>query len=76
MQRAVAADYQRLIDDAEAAHSLQDGRRRRTLARLRRELHRIRQRDHFPTPERELALRAVEGLVGVGDGAREVADPK
>ena len=32
------------------------------LARLRRELRRIRSRDYFPPPERELAQRAVESL--------------
>jgi hypothetical protein len=35
---------------------------RRTIARLRRELRRITQRDFFPPPIREEAMVAVEGL--------------
>ena len=38
------------------------GQRRRTLSRLRRELRRIRARDYFPPPERQLAQEAVEEL--------------
>jgi hypothetical protein len=38
--------------------------RKRTLLRLRRELRRIRARDYFPPPERDLALAAVEVLAG------------
>jgi hypothetical protein len=34
-----------------------------TVARLRRELRRIAQRDYFPPPEREEARRAVESLM-------------
>jgi hypothetical protein len=36
--------------------------RRRSLARLRRELGRIARRDYFPPPERERARDAVEAL--------------
>ena len=62
MAESVAAEYRTLIADATAALSERAGRRRRTLARLRRELRRIRARDYFPPPERELAQRAVEEL--------------
>jgi hypothetical protein len=62
MREAVAADYRALIADAEAAGSQSPGQRRRSLARLRRELRRIRLRDYFPPQERELAQRAVEEL--------------
>jgi len=62
MANGVAAEYRTLIADATAALSERAGRRRRTLGRLRRELRRIRARDYFPPPERELAQRAVEEL--------------
>ena len=62
MQDAVAADYRALIDEVEAVPAQPAGRRRRSLGRLRRELRRIRQRDYFPPPERELAQQAVDDL--------------
>jgi len=62
MAELVAADYRTLIADAEAARNEPHGQRRRTLGRLRRELRRIRARDYFPPPERELAQQAVEEL--------------
>src|SRR5207247_5836160 len=62
MAEAVAAEYRALIDDATAARAERPGPRRRTLGRLRRELRRIRARDYFPPPERELAQRAVDTL--------------
>lgn len=62
MAEAVAADYGAVIDDAESARLWASGQRRRTLGRLRRELRRIKARDYFPPPERELARRAVEKL--------------
>jgi hypothetical protein len=65
MADAVAADYRLLIDEAAAAREHAAGRRRRTLARLRRELRRIRARDYFPPPERELAQQAVEQLAAL-----------
>ena len=61
MRELVAGDYRALIAAAEAARSQNSGRRR-SLARLRRELRRIRQRDYFPSEERELAQQAVEEL--------------
>lgn len=65
MVESVAADYWSLITDAAAARDTTPGQRRRTLARLRRELHRIRARDYFPPPERELAQRAVDELAAL-----------
>jgi len=65
MAEAVAAEYRTLIDDATLARAERAGPRRRTLGRLRRELRRIRARDHFPPPERELAQQAVEELAAL-----------
>jgi hypothetical protein len=62
MAEAVADDYAAVIAEAAAAGADATGQRRRTLARLRRELRRIRARDYFPPPERERAERAVEEL--------------
>jgi hypothetical protein len=62
MQTAIAADYQRVIDEAEAASAQPQGRRRRSVARLRREMRRVRERDYFPPPERETAQQAVDAL--------------
>ena len=65
MAEIVAADYRGLLKQAAAAREQPPGQRRRTLARLRRELRRIRARDYFPPPERELAHQALEELVAV-----------
>jgi Protein ChrB, N-terminal len=62
MAEAVAVDYRAVMADASAMHDEAPVQRRRTLARLRRELRRIKARDYFPPPERELAQRAVEDL--------------
>jgi hypothetical protein len=62
MARAIAAQYEAVAEDATEARDQPPAARRRTLARLRRELRRIRLRDYFPPPERELAQRAVEQL--------------
>ena len=62
MAKAVEADYGGLMADAVAARAEPPGQRRRTLGRLRRELRRIRARDYFPPPARELAQQAVEEL--------------
>jgi polyhydroxyalkanoate synthesis regulator phasin len=62
MAESIAADYRTLIEQAEAARAQSAGPRRRTLKRLRRELRRIRARDYFPPPERELAQRALDEL--------------
>ena len=65
LSAAVAADYRSLIEEAEAARAQPLGRRRRTLGRLRREQRRIRARDYFPPPERELAQQALADLAGL-----------
>jgi hypothetical protein len=65
MAEAVAADYQALLVQAEAAREESPGSRKRTLGRLRRELRRIGARDYFPPPERELAQRALSELASL-----------
>jgi hypothetical protein len=62
MAAVVVDEYRAVITDAEVATAGSQVERRRSLARLRRELHRIGQRDHFPPPEREQARRAVRAL--------------
>ncbi len=69
MARAIATQYEAVADDAADAHDQAQAARRRTLARLRRELRRIRLRDYFPPPERELAQRAVEELAALEERA-------
>ena len=60
MREGIAAEYRQLIADAEALQAEAAGGRVRSLGRLRRELRRIRERDYFPPPERELAQQAFE----------------
>jgi hypothetical protein len=62
LAKAVGREYASLIEAAQAAGQEPPGQRRRTLARLRRELGRIRRRDYFPPPEREQAQASVEVL--------------
>lgn len=63
MSEAVAVGYRAVTADAEEAQFSDDGAaRRRTLARLRRELRRIERRDFFPPAERQHARRAVDAL--------------
>jgi hypothetical protein len=62
MAAAVAADYRAVREAAGAARDRSPADRRRTLQRLRRALRAIRARDHFPPPEREAAISAVEEL--------------
>ena len=62
MTEAVVSDYAAVMVAAREALDLDDVAMRRTVARLRRELARIRSRDFFPPPERERAQRAVEKL--------------
>src|SRR5204862_5805297 len=65
MAEAIAVEYRVLIEQATMARRQATGKRRRTLARLRRESRRIRARDYFPPPERELAQRALDELVAL-----------
>jgi hypothetical protein len=61
MAAAIAAEYSALA--AAAAEARAPGPvKDQTVARLRRELRRISQRDYFPPPERDEARRAVESL--------------
>lgn len=60
MAEAVTAEYERVA--VEARSPMMATERRRTQPRLRRELHRIRARDHFPTDAGERARRAVEAM--------------
>jgi hypothetical protein len=62
MAGAVAAEYRAVVAAAGAAFGEPAWVRRRTLARLRRELRRIAQRDYFPPSERDAARAAVDAL--------------
>ena len=62
MADAIAKEYRAVIEDAAAATDADIVDRRRTLARLRREVHRIGLRDHFPPDERGQARAAVRAL--------------
>src|SRR5437016_7518476 len=62
MAAAVADEYRAVEEAAKEARDSLVGSRRRTLARLRRELRRIGERDYFPPVEREQARLAVEAL--------------
>jgi hypothetical protein len=62
MSRDVSAEYRRLIETAEAAAADPASGLRRTVSRLRRDLRRIDERDHFGVAERSRAYRAVERL--------------
>jgi hypothetical protein len=69
MAEAVTSEYRAVIDAAEQAAGEGSAVRRRTLARLRRELRRIGQRDYFPPVERDTARHAVDALAhGVAVG--------
>ncbi len=70
MQEAVSAEYRSVIEDAQAALRAPSGGRKRTLARLRRELRRITRRDYFPSNERARAVAAVDALA---EGVERVA---
>lgn len=62
MAAAITKDYQAVIDEAHAAAATDSLVRRRTLAKLRRELRRITARDFFPPAIRDQARAAVEAL--------------
>lgn len=65
MRESAATAYRAVMTDVAATATLSPRELRRGLARLRRELRRIRLRDHFPPPEREQAHEAVEQLAAV-----------
>jgi hypothetical protein len=62
MAEGIAAEYRAVAEAARGVVGETPAVRRRTLARLRRELQRIRRRDFFPPREHQLAEDAVEGL--------------
>ena len=62
MTAAVAAEYDAVTAEAAAIRMADVVARRRAVARLRRELHRIQSRDFFTSPQGEAARRAVEHL--------------
>ncbi|MGQ0826713.1 MAG: Chromate resistance protein ChrB [Actinomycetota bacterium] len=62
MAREVADDYRAVVAAAGDAAAEVDAVRRRTLARLRRELRRIAERDYFGASDGERARRALDRL--------------
>jgi len=70
MRGAVTADYQSVVDAAQAARCGDANRRRRAAMRLRRTLERIKSRDFFPPPERRQAERAVAELSSLVEEVR------
>lgn len=69
MTERVEAEYRGIAEAADAARGGGPVERRRTLARLRRELRRVGARQYFPTREAETARRAVEALAKATRGA-------
>ena len=65
MTAAVAAEYDAVTAQAREARSTDEHTRRRAVARLRRELHRIAGRDFFPPAGRDTARAAVEELAAL-----------
>ena len=62
MRAARAAEYQAVIEQAQAAGDSGGTERMRALRRLRGELRRIARRDFFPPAEREAARASVDAL--------------
>lgn len=62
MSERIAGEYRSIVADADRALAAGTAERRRTLARLRRELRRVGSRDYFPPPERDQARAALERL--------------
>jgi hypothetical protein len=62
MTERVDAEYRTIATQARAAEASPARERRRTLARLRRELRRASARQFFPTDEAQTARDAVEAL--------------
>jgi ChrB-like protein len=65
MTQHVDAEYSAITAEARAARQSLPADRRRTLARLRRELRRVGARQYFPTREADAAREAVEALAKV-----------
>lgn len=62
MAAEIATEYRELIAAAAAARDEEDTARRRMLTRLRRELRRVEERDHFGVTDAARAHRALERL--------------
>jgi hypothetical protein len=62
MSAAIAAEYDAVTTEAIATRDSDAATRRRIVARLRRELHRIQARDFFDSAQRDAAVRAVDDL--------------
>ena len=62
MSAAVAAEYDAVAAEAASLGASEAAARRRAVARLRRELHRIQGRDFFTCPQGQAARLAVETL--------------
>ena len=65
MAKRAAAEYRAIAAAAEGAIEGGEVQRRRTVARLRRELRRVGSRDYFPPSERDEARAAVERLAAL-----------
>lgn len=70
MTERIDAEYREITAQARNAARGAPAERRRTLARVRRELCRVRGREHFPSGEARTARAAVEAL---GRAAAEAA---
>lgn len=62
MSSAIAAEYDAILAEATASTHADLATRRRSAARLARELRRIHDRDFFPPPQREQAESAAANL--------------
>lgn len=62
MIELTATEYETVISEARANRDASTATRRRVVARLRRELHRISDRDFFTPPQRDTARLAIEEL--------------
>jgi len=65
LSTALAEEYATITAEAAAARGLELADQRKALRRLRRELRLVRARDHFPPPNREAAVKAVEELAAL-----------
>ena len=62
MTERIDAEYRAITSEAQSTVGRPAKERRRTLARLRRELRRVGTRQHFPTGQAQVARDAVEAL--------------
>jgi hypothetical protein len=65
MSAGIASEYQAVTVEALQSRDSDAATRRRVVARLRRELHRIEARDFFKSENHDAALRAVEDLAAL-----------